>query len=99
MEGDDSTGTCVLEIRVQPGARASEVVGPYGSAVKIRIAAPPVDGEANRALESFLAVVLEVPRGAVTVVSGHSSRSKRVRVTGLDAAQAETRLYKRGRSD
>jgi len=91
--------TCVLEIRVQPGARRSEVVGPYGSAVKIRIAAPPVDGEANRELESFLAATLGVPRAAVAVVSGHSSRSKRVRVTGLDRIEAETRLYKGDRSD
>lgn len=73
----------LIEVHAQPGARRSEIVGPHGAALKIRIAAPPADGRANGALCEFLAERLGLPRGAVSLVRGESSRRKRVRVTGL----------------
>jgi uncharacterized protein (TIGR00251 family) len=69
-----------LTIRVQPGARRSEVVGPHGDALRVRVAGPPVDGKANAELVRFLADHLGVPRGAVTIVRGHTGRTKVVHV-------------------
>jgi len=70
----------LLTIRVQPGAARSSVAGPHGDALRIQVAAPPVDGKANAALERFLADALGVPRRAVEVVRGHTSRTKLVAI-------------------
>lgn len=70
----------VLSLHVQPGARRTAVVGPYGERLKVAIASPPTDGRANAALLAFLADRLAVPRAAVTLLSGASSREKRVAV-------------------
>jgi uncharacterized protein (TIGR00251 family) len=75
-------------VHVQPRARRTEVAGEHGEAVKIRLAAPPVDGAANEALRRFLAERLCVPRAAVRVVAGLSSRDKMVEVDGFSAAKA-----------
>jgi uncharacterized protein len=75
----------VLTIRVQPGARQSEVSGPYGDALRIRVAAPATDGRANAELIDFLAATLGVPRSAVVLQRGHSSRDKVVLVEPHDA--------------
>ena len=69
-----------LTIRVQPGARRSEVVGPYGDAVRVRVAGPAVDGKANAELVRFLAAHLGVPARDVEIATGHTSRTKTVRV-------------------
>jgi uncharacterized protein (TIGR00251 family) len=63
-----------------------------GDELKIRVAAPPVDGEANAELVRFLARQLGVPRSAVTIVSGSGSRSKVAAVEGIGAGEAATRL-------
>jgi uncharacterized protein (TIGR00251 family) len=70
----------ILTLRVQPGAKRSEVVGTHGTALKIRLAAPPVDGKANEALIAFLAEAYGVPVRNVKLLTGQTSRSKRVRV-------------------
>ena len=82
----------LLELWVQPRASRDEVVGLQDGAVKVRITAPPVEGEANDALLRFLAKRLGVPRSAVTVVRGETGRRKAVRVAGLDEAAARQRL-------
>lgn len=71
----------VLHLHIQPGAKITGVVGPHGDALKIRLAAPPVDGKANAALIEFIAAKVGVARTAVTLLSGGSSRTKRVRVS------------------
>lgn len=71
----------LLSVHVQPGARADRVDGLHGERLKIRLGAPPVDGKANARLIGFLAALFGVPQRAVTLVSGHSGRSKRVRIT------------------
>ena len=58
------------------------MTGWHGDAVKIRLAAPPVDGAANAALVAFLAERIGLPRAAVTVVAGTTSRRKRVAIVG-----------------
>lgn len=73
----------VLNLHIQPGAKKTEVAGPHGDALKIRLAAPPVDGKANAALLAFIAAKVGCGKTAVALVSGHSSRAKRVRVAGV----------------
>ena len=70
--------TLILELHVQPGAKRTEFGGTYGERLKIRLAAPPVDGKANAALIEFLAEHYRVPRASVTITSGLNSRKKRV---------------------
>jgi len=73
-------GSITLTIHVQPGAKRSEIAGLYGDAVKIRLAAPAVDGTANAALIALLADAFGVPEREVTLVRGVTSRRKTVRI-------------------
>jgi hypothetical protein len=77
---------------VQPRAKRSEVVGRHGAAIKIRLAAPPVDGAANEELVRFLAEQLQVPQRAIAIVSGATGRAKRVTIDGMTTVDAELRL-------
>lgn len=75
--------TASLWVYVQPRAGKAEVVGLYGDAVKIRLKAPPVDGQANEELIRFLAKAVGVPKGAVRIASGMAGRRKRVVLAGM----------------
>ena len=75
----------LLSIHIQPGAKRSEVTGLHGDALKIRIAAPPLEGRANAALEAFIADALGVAKSKVGVVKGLQSREKLVAVHAADA--------------
>lgn len=81
-----------LKLYIQPGAKKTEVVGLHGEALKIRLHAPPVEGQANAQLIAFLALHLAVPKRAVTLLSGEASRAKRVRVVGIGAASIVAKL-------
>jgi uncharacterized protein (TIGR00251 family) len=81
-----------LRLRVSPGARRTEFVGRHGDAWRVRVSAPPEGGRANEAVVELLAERAGLPRRAVTVVSGHSSREKVVRMDGVDQAEGERRL-------
>ena len=80
-------------MRVVPRASRSEIVGLHDGALKIRIAAPPVEGAANNELVRFLAKKLSVPRSAVTLASEANSRSKTIRIANAGAA-ARAQLIK-----
>lgn len=80
-------GGALLEILVQPRASRTEIVGLHRDALKIRLAAPPVEGAANEAVQRFLAKKLGVPRRAVTIVRGKTGRRKALRIEGLDSAE------------
>jgi uncharacterized protein (TIGR00251 family) len=84
-----ANGGLMLNLHIQPGAKRSELVGLHGDALKIRLAAPPVEGKANAALIAFLADLLGVPKAAVSLEAGASSRRKRVRVDGASAQAVE----------
>ncbi len=86
------SGGVILTLHIQPGARRTETAGLHGDALKIRLAAPPVDGKANDALIAFLAKTLGVPKSSVELLSGQTSRAKRVRVAGIEAASAVGKL-------
>jgi uncharacterized protein (TIGR00251 family) len=81
-----------LRLHVQPGAKKTEVVGLHGEALKIRLAAPPVDGKANACLIAFLADALGIARAAIRLVSGETSRAKKVRIDGIDPESARRAL-------
>jgi uncharacterized protein (TIGR00251 family) len=86
------TGGVELQLQLQPRASRTEVVGVHGGALKLRVAAPPVDGEANDELIRFLAKTLDVAKSQVTILSGTTGRRKRVRVEGVSEAVAERKL-------
>lgn len=88
----DSKDGAILTIHVQPNAAKSECAGLHGQAVKIRVAAPPVDGRANDAVLAFLADRLRVAPSMLSLQSGASGRHKRVLCRGLSAAAVLTRL-------
>jgi uncharacterized protein (TIGR00251 family) len=77
-----TAGGWTLAIHVQPGARRSEVAGLHGERLKVRIAAPALDGRANDALVAFVAERLGLPRARVAVVGGERARAKLVAVNG-----------------
>jgi hypothetical protein len=72
--------TLVLRLRVQPRAARDGFVGPHGDRLKVRIAAPPVDGKANAQLCGFLAAACGVATSQVSVDAGGSGRDKTVRI-------------------
>jgi uncharacterized protein (TIGR00251 family) len=81
-----------VRLRVVPNARKSEVAGVHGDAIKVKIAAPALDGRANEALLEFIAAKLGVARREVALVSGEKSRDKTIAVDGLDETDARARL-------
>ena len=88
----ESDGGVSFAVRVQPRASRTVVAGTMGDAVKVAVAAPPVDGKANEALIRFFAELLGVPRASVEIVSGEASRNKVVRVAGVTAEFVQSRL-------
>jgi len=87
----EEPGAVLLELLVQPRASRTKVVGEHDGRLKIALAAPPVEGEANRALQEFLADALGVRKSDVTILRGDSGRRKTVRVAGA-SAQAAAKL-------
>jgi len=89
----------VFKVQVVPRASRSEIVGEHNGALRIRVAAAPVDGAANEELVRLLARALRVPRSAVEITAGHSAKLKTVRVTGLEVSALidlwETQVPKR----
>jgi len=77
-----------LTVHVQPGARQSAIAGRHGDALKIRIAAPASDNRANDALIAFIAECLALPRSAVTIRQGSTSRRKVVAIAPVDDGAA-----------
>ena len=83
----ENGGRTTLTLHIQPGAKKTEVAGIHGDALKIRLAAPPVDGKANAALIAFVADRLGLARSAVALKSGQTSRLK---VLEISAAPDDT---------
>ena len=81
----------ILKIHVQPNAKMSAWAGIFGDSLKIRLNAPPADGKANAALIQFLSDFLDLPKSAVGILSGETSRQKRLLIKG-DAQKIKNRL-------
>jgi uncharacterized protein len=90
---EDVLDGCTLSVRVHPGARKNGVTGVHADTVKIALTAPPVDGKANEALIAFLADALRLPRARIALVSGLTSRSKIIRITGKSVAEVAAALF------
>lgn len=84
--------SCTLAIKAIPNAPRNEVVGWLGEALKVKVHAPPVEGRANEVLCEFLAETFGVPRRAVTVLRGDTSRQKLVRIEGLALSDVKARF-------
>ena len=87
-----ANGGVVIAVHEQPRAGRTQSTGRHGDALKIRVAAPPVEGRATEAARVALAAALGVPDATVTLVAGERSRLKRFRVAGLSAAEARVRV-------
>lgn len=81
------TTRTTLSVYVQPRASRTEVVGLHDGSVKIRLAAPPVDGAANAALIEFVAKTLRVPKRNVSIASGQSNRRKILEIEGVTSEE------------
>jgi len=81
-----------LKLRIVPNAKRNEVTGEHGDAVKIKVAAPAIDGKANEALLEFIAEKLGLHRRNLTLIAGEKSRDKLIEIAGLDATEARGRL-------
>ncbi len=86
------SASTTIELRVAPGARRAEIVGRHGEAWKVRVDAAPERGRANDAVIRLLSATLGVPEREISVLAGHTNRSKIICVQGVDAAEAERLL-------
>jgi len=81
-----------LKLRIVPNAKRDEVVGEYADAVKLKVAAPVVEGKANAAVLEFIAEKLGIHPRAVSLIAGEKSRDKIVAVESVDSDEARRRL-------
>jgi uncharacterized protein (TIGR00251 family) len=73
-----------LEIKVQPRSSRNQIAGEQDGVLKIKLTAPPVDGEANQALIDYLSDLLGIPKRSVNLIKGETSRNKLVEISGID---------------
>ena len=85
----ETSGGISIAIKLQPRARKNAITGQVGDALKVSLTAPPVDGKANQACIEFFANLLKVPRSAVTIASGQSSRNKVIRIAGVSTEEIQ----------
>ncbi len=85
LELKEKDGAVTIKVRVQPRASRTEIIGEHAGAIKMRVAAPPVDGKANEECRRYLAKLLKVGATSVEIISGDSSRDKVIRVSNISA--------------
>ncbi len=88
----DAPDGATLAVRIHPGARKNAVTGIHDNALKISLTSPPIDGRANQALIDFLSDRLRLPKARIALLSGQTSRSKLLRITGKSAADIQAAL-------
>ncbi|MDD3363847.1 MAG: DUF167 domain-containing protein [Syntrophomonas sp.] len=81
-----------LEVRVQPRSSRNQVVGEQAGALKVKLTAPPVDGEANAALIGFLSGYLKIPRKDINLIKGETSRNKIVEIMGISPEELRSKM-------
>lgn len=92
VECSERDGALVFNVRVVPRAARSTLAGAHDGALRVRLAAPPVDGAANAELVRLLARSFDIPARDVEIMSGHASRLKRVSVRGATREQLKSIL-------
>ena len=85
MKISEQDGAVTFDVRVVPRSSKSEIVGEIDGVIKIKLKAPPVNGAANEELVRLISKELEISRLSVDIITGHASKQKRVRITGLSA--------------
>ena len=85
LELNEKDGGVTIKVRVQPRASRTEIIGEHAGAIRMRVAAPPVDGKANEECRRYLAKLLKVGATSVEIISGDSSRDKVIRVSNISA--------------
>jgi uncharacterized protein (TIGR00251 family) len=83
----DKNGAVTFSVRVIPRSSRTEIVGEHDGVLKVKLASPPVEGAANAELIKLFAKKLGVSKSAVTIISGETSKTKRLRIDGVDAEQ------------
>ena len=83
----EEDGGIIFAVRVLPRSSRTEIAGEHEGALKVRLAAPPVDGAANAELIKLLAKKLGVAKSAIAIVSGETSKTKRLRIGGVTAVR------------
>ena len=77
-----------ITFHIQPGAKKNEINGKYGGLIKVKVAAPPTDNAANNELIAFIAKTLNIPKSAIKIVRGQTSRTKTLEIaTGLEESK------------
>jgi uncharacterized protein len=89
IKGDGSLLICIY---VQPRASRTGLCGIYGDSLKVAIAAPPVDGRANREIIAYLSALLKIPKKEIAIISGAQSRKKKFRITSFTEGEVRKRL-------
>lgn len=82
-QSEQTSGSVTIAVRIQPRASKNSISRTEDGSLKIRLTAPPVDGAANEALVNYLSKVLGVSKSSIEIVSGHTSREKRIRISGV----------------
>lgn len=83
-----------IKFRVIPKSSHTEFAGEYADALKVKLSSPPIDGRANAELVKFLSKKLDVPKSAISIVSGDTARDKTLEIEGMDRARALELLSK-----
>ena len=87
-----TTAGVTFAVKLHPRAKKNAITGEVGDALKLSLTAPPVDNKANEACIEFFAKLFNIPRSCVNIVSGETSRTKTIRVTGIRAEDVKTRI-------
>ena len=87
----DQTKT-VIKVKILPKSSKNQIVGREGDLFKVKVVAPPIEGKANKALVDLLARKLRVPKGAIEIISGKSSKLKLIRIDGLSREDVDRAL-------
>ena len=82
----EKDGSLIFSVRVTPNSLKSKIVGEHDGALKVKIKSPPVDGAANAELIKTLAKFFDVPKSAVEILKGNTSKSKQIKINGITAA-------------
>lgn len=79
----------MLKIKVQPKSSRNEIIGLEGDYLKIKVIAPPIEGEANKAVINLLVKKLKIPKSQIAIISGHKSKLKTIYLSGINQQEVE----------
>lgn len=95
IQYQEKNGGIIFSLRVVPNSSKSEILGEFDGSLKIKIAAPPVDGAANAELIKFLAKTFDVSKSEVEIIRGETSKSKQIRIFNINSEKFTKGLFKK----